>query len=131
MSLYSNINEKTRFHNLTIIQPLENNNWLCECVCGNQIEANAEDLLSGKIRSCGCRLQKINRAWPQIQYTVDLDMIANNEIFPERQFGELTAVEKINRHYWKCNCSCGNEIIVNEAFLLNKITLSCGCKNKG
>ena len=28
--------------------------WLCQCVCGKQIEVIGSDLRSGAVKSCGC-----------------------------------------------------------------------------
>lgn len=50
-------------------------------------------------------------------------------------FGRLTAVEyaftRNKRKYWKCECECGAEVLVQYYHLLNGHTKSCGClKNK-
>lgn len=49
-----------------------------------------------------------------------------------RVFGRLTAVallpeRKRGRRVWRCQCSCGNEINVRAASLLEGRTQSCGC----
>lgn len=36
--------------------------WICSCECGGTKEAEAYDLISGKIKSCGCLAQKKNKA---------------------------------------------------------------------
>lgn len=50
-----------------------------------------------------------------------------------RKFGRLTVIEFDHSNhgaYWKCECDCGNEIIVVASSLLNGSTQSCGCLNK-
>lgn len=55
-----------------------------------------------------------------------------------RRYGRLTVIEKSNEKggngkslYWKCQCDCGNIVIVNGRYLRNGDTKSCGCKNHG
>jgi len=52
-----------------------------------------------------------------------------------KQFGRLSvlgleAIRKRGRSYWKCQCSCGNLIIVFSSNLRSGATVSCGCKQK-
>lgn len=55
------------------------------------------------------------------------------------QYGKLTAIEYIGkreersgtkRHYYKCKCSCGNELEVARIRLISGNTKSCGCYAK-
>lgn len=51
-----------KFARLTVLQRVENDKkqnsqWLCNCVCGNNIIVRGYHLKSGRIKSCGC-LQK-------------------------------------------------------------------------
>lgn len=49
-------------------------------------------------------------------------------------YGRLTALEFVERKksktYWKCKCSCGNEIIIPITYLTTGDTRSCGCLRK-
>lgn len=51
-----------------------------------------------------------------------------------KKFNNLTVLEyaykKNSRHYYKCKCDCGKEIIVYKYHLLNGHTNSCGCYQK-
>lgn len=49
-------------------------------------------------------------------------------------FGRLTVLEFVERKnnisYWKCKCSCGNEIVIPIKYLVCGDTKSCGCIRK-
>lgn len=34
--------------------------WKCRCDCGNEIDVTVEDLLAGKVTSCGCVERELN-----------------------------------------------------------------------
>jgi len=99
----------------------ENNQekWLCECRCGTVKYVNAQNLLSGKSRSCGC----LSAA------------LARNRIndLTGKTFGFLKVKERApeNRHErvaWICEClRCGNECVVTGHELQQQKTKSCGC----
>lgn len=102
---------KKRTSNGTII-------WICECECGNIIEANSAHLNNGSVKSCGCYRKELK---------------SNNLI--NQRFGRLVAIEKLERAkdghlIWKCKCDCGNYINVLSNSLLQGHTKSCGCLNK-
>ena len=44
-----------------------------------------------------------------------------------KTFGNLIVLEYIKGGFWKCRCSCGNEIIVDTRNLNSGHTKSCGC----
>lgn len=49
-----------------------------------------------------------------------------------RHFGKLTVLELVgkDKHYnklWKCQCECGNVVIVRQGHLMSGHTTSCGC----
>lgn len=53
-----------------------------------------------------------------------------------KRFGNLLVIEDVGskkgKHYWKCQCDCGNIKEVPGAYLRHGITKSCGClKSKG
>lgn len=47
-----------------------------------------------------------------------------------QQFGYLTPVEYIKGGKWRCQCKCGNEVIVDTRNLNSGHTKSCGCYQK-
>lgn len=51
-----------------------------------------------------------------------------------QKFGRLTVIERAenigDRTRWKCQCDCGNEIIVYATNLKRGLTKSCGCYGK-
>lgn len=85
-------------------------NWLCKCDCGREIAASKYNLFNGNNKSCGCVLA---------------------EDLAGKHFGRLKAIEWYrNKHamiYWKCRCSCGNEVDVFQTHLKHLATTSCGC----
>jgi 5-methylcytosine-specific restriction endonuclease McrA len=86
--------------------------WVCQCSCGNQVEIQSQRLTySGrKTSSCGC-----SRIAP----------------LEGKTFGRLTVLERASKvggrdTFWKCMCSCGNEVVVSTSHL-KASTASCGC----
>lgn len=67
---YGNYNDLTgkKFGRLTVKEITSNRDykgsiyWLCECECGNKVEATNSALMSGNIISCGCRKREIKDA---------------------------------------------------------------------
>ena len=90
----------------------------CKCECGNVVEVNAYNVLSGKSKNCGCvRKEKL--------YTQRKDLIG-------MKFGKLLVLEKIktnkhNKDIYRCKCDCGNETEVWSSSLTTGHTTSCGC----
>lgn len=87
---------------------------LFQCpLCENTFEAFIEDVASGGIASCRCKLGK-------------KDLVGQT-------FGLLTVVKdtgKRNRRYetiWLCECECGNSKEVVGKHLIEGHTMSCGC----
>lgn len=106
-----------KFGMLCVIKRTENTtgkkHWICRCDCGREKLANTHDLLSGRVKSCGCLRSK--------------DLTG-------RQFGFLTVLETSNnrsnegRKVWKCLCECGNVVEKDTKALLTGGVRSCGCK---
>lgn len=93
--------------------------WICQCDCGNQVSVLSQNLRTGNTQSCGC----LNREKLDSINTIDLT---------GKTFGDLIVLErdyskKGNRTYWKCQCRCGEKIIVSGTHLRNGHTKSCGC----
>lgn len=114
------------------LQPMEERaanggmKWLCKCDCGNQTVVEAHNLQNGTTRSCGC-LAKENlqeNARRQREKRKDLTSL---------QFGKLIVLKdtgKIDnqlRHFWLCQCECGNILEVRDSSLTSGNTNSCGC----
>lgn len=111
-----------RFGKLTAISRVPNRQgrvyWKCRCDCGNEHIVSAQQLKSGKCKSCGCLWRKSGTNYADIG---------------GQTFGRLTALyptEKRNNKqsvYWHCRCSCGREVDVPEGGLKDGSYKSCGC----
>lgn len=112
-----------RFGMLTVLCRSEKKfscvHWTCQCDCGNIVDVAANNLKSGHTVSCGCK-----RVLPYI----------------EKKFGNLTVLEKTNEFVqhgstksplWKCQCDCGNIVLVRLDSLTSGTTQSCGCLIEG
>lgn len=123
--MYSGKNEiGNRYGKLTVIARDHSDKngiyWKCKCDCGNECIVRGSHLRSGHTTSCGC----VHGGGPQIK-----DLLGC-------RFGNLTVIEyagqKNNRAWWKCQCDCGNIVIVRSDHLIGGGTTSCGCvKSKG
>lgn len=85
--------------------------WRCKCDCGNETTTRGGALRRGEVNSCGC-LHKLN--------------------LRGQRFGRLTAIEEVGanerRHIlWKCQCDCGEQVVVTATSLITGHTKSCGC----
>lgn len=89
--------------------------WNCVCDCGNTFVAPAGQLNAGYRRSCGCLSRQPLKDWVG------------------KQFGSLTVIaydgKRSGKHFWKCRCTCGNEVTVCQSNLKIGHTISCGCQN--
>ena len=111
--------EYQTFGRLTVLsRNLKGDKWICQCVCGNQIEVPTNHLKQGHTQSCGC-LQK-DKAKEKV-----VDITGN-------KYGLLTVIERnydiddgITR--WLCQCDCGKRIVVKKGHLISGDTQSCGC----
>lgn len=114
-----------RFGRLVVIAPAKNKGkrtqWLCKCDCGKEKIALTESLRAGKVQSCGCLLAE----------TAKINGLKQLNDLTGQTFGQLTVLEYAgsdrNRSSWKCECSCGNIVVVNQMELKHGDTLSCGC----
>ena len=81
--------------------------WYCTCECGGGGIASTDDLLSGRVVSCGC--------------AKDLS---------GQKFGNLIVKpfsEVKDKEYWLCECCCGNLKMIPTSKLLSGTVTSCGC----
>lgn len=103
-----------KFGEWTVLSKAEKESyWLCECSCGVKREVYAPSLKSGKSLSCGHLFKN------QIR----------NPIIGSR-YGNLIVLEQFKENdTWccKCQCDCGNTIIVSGNSLQQENTKSCGC----
>lgn len=116
-----------RFGKLIALQPTEkrssNNSiiWECICDCGNTHFVATNNLVSGKVSSCGC-LQR--EAITQMNKDRAHNLLG-------RTFGLLTIIEQVpnqgTHRRWKAKCACGKEILVTTSALLYMGQQSCGC----
>ena len=94
--------------------------WVCKCSCGTEKLISGSDLKSGKIKSCGC---------------LKTEILKSKEMIGKR-FNRLVVIEETKQRkdsqiVWKCQCDCGNTVIVRGAELSNNHTKSCGCLRSG
>ena len=109
-----------RFGKLTVVSMAGKDkegrvNWNCVCDCGGTVVAPTGQLKAGYRKSCGCLSHPPLKDWIG------------------KQFGHLTVVaydgKRSRKHWWKCVCSCGKEVVVCQSNLKNGHTISCGCQN--
>lgn len=98
--------------------------WLCKCACGNTCITRADQLKSGRTKSCGC----LNKEQQLSLGKHNIQDITN------QKFGHLTAIKRLNSRQstalgydWLCQCDCGNSTIVSITHLKSGNNLSCGC----
>lgn len=89
--------------------------WLCECDCGNKTVVRLSNLKTGNTSSCGCGRHK-----------------HRFEDLTGKRYGRLivTGLDYLeDRHttWWKCECDCGNTVVVRRSSLISGNTSSCGC----
>lgn len=93
----------------------------CKCSCGNVVEVNGYNLLSGLSTNCGCKRKET------------LSKIRTGNIV-NKKFNSLTVLRKtdernnFNKALYECECDCGNIIKVTSCQLTTNHTKSCGCK---
>ena len=107
---------------LTVIERAGSNKtgqalWKCKCKCGNETIIEGTRLRYGDTKSCGCLVGKSN---------VKL-------IPPGTRFSHLTILMRAGsengRATYKCQCDCGNTIILNSNALRRGNNTTCGhCK---
>lgn len=110
-----------QFGKLTTVSPVGEDShkravWLFKCSCGNSYIGPLYNVKNGNTKSCGCgkHQQAVNA----------LDLVGQT-------FNRLTVVSKDRVEkgvtYWKCRCSCGNEVVKTTGALRSKNVQSCGC----
>ena len=92
--------------------------WHCRCDCGNEVDRSSANLRHIPVPSCGCyKRERTSKA--------KLDNLVG------QRFGRLTVLSRAENisglTAWKCQCDCGNTIIVIGNNLKRGHTKSCGC----
>ena len=119
-----------RFTRLVALYPTEerdasgNIKWMCQCDCGTKKAISAYDLISEKIKSCGCLSKECLELGRR-----DYEDLTN------QPFGKLIALERcedkiysngVKRVQWLCKCACGRTTKVTAENLKSGNTQSCG-----
>ena len=86
--------------------------WKCKCDCGNTVIRDAQSLIYGGSKSCGCNKNRLQDLTGQ-------------------RFGRLTVIERAEnkgtKTRWLCLCDCGNKVVKVGSDLRSGDTQSCGC----
>lgn len=97
--------------------------WKCKCECGNIFYARTHDIITEKIKSCGCYQKKYQRD----------KHLGTGKIKIGDKFGLLevvnTEIGKDRRMQYVCRCKCGNYITLSGSHLAKRY--SCGCLTGG
>lgn len=99
--------------------------WLCRCQCGNTKVLVGSSLISGSVVSCGC----FKNSEAKRRFSKDIT---------NKKYGKLTVINREGTHItgrsklalWRCECDCGEEVVVRGASLRNGSTKSCGCAQR-
>lgn len=87
--------------------------YRCGCECGGYKDVLKTNLLSGRVKSCGCMTRE--------------DLTGN-------VYGYLTVLRESSkrdserRRLWECECECGNIVLKSTKSLKDGECKSCGCK---
>lgn len=89
--------------------------WICKCICGTIKTILRDNLVLGKVFSCGCKEKELLRSHLE-----------------GKRFGKLLVLEDTGKRreenvVWKCLCDCGNIIEVRTNCLTCGGQISCGC----
>ena len=93
--------------------------WLCQCDCGEYVEAPLQKILHKIIKDCGCVYTKLIKA--------------REKDIRNQPFGKLTAISpngkrnSWNEIMWLCECECGVFRDFPIGALTSGGTGSCGC----
>lgn len=97
-----------RYGHLVALEYKGNSNWLCQCDCGKQKIVYGGHLENGHTKSCGCIRPPRTNLYGQT-------------------FGRLKVIDWEGHGKWRCQCECGNEVLVQTDNLKSGNTKSCGC----
>jgi len=101
--------------------------WRCLCDCGNTKNAAYSQIVSSKIRSCGCLYK---------EYLNKKTRKNSKSKLLGKRFGRLVVIEETDEktnqgnYKWVCICDCGKKVMVSGGALTRGSMKSCGCINK-
>ena len=111
------------FGHLTALAPTEKRDsskrivWDCKCSCGEKTQVASNNLVSGVVKSCGCRRKREDMSKKDLS---------------GQTFDRLTALAIIEKQgsgpiMWDCKCLCGKRKQVKASDLVHRNVRSCGC----
>lgn len=124
------------FGRLTVLYRTENKakmtRWVCQCECGTIRDYNAQGLVNGTSKSCGC-LNRELASQRMLQYNLEHQSINIGD-----HYGKLTVIDYLglrkqksrdkNAAWYLCQCDCGSKPIeVMGNLLITGQKKSCGC----
>lgn len=106
---------------IEIFQLKKNHKYYCKCLCdcGTEKIIRLDSILRATTKSCGC-LQRDKIKPINIGQQFGLLIIIKHHHYNKSEY----------RHYYLCQCKCGNNTIVCKNSLINNQTKSCGCLHK-
>lgn len=109
-----------RFERLIVLERAGSDNnkkalWRCKCDCGKEAIIRGSDLITGKIKSCGCLKKE------KLQSHLE-----------NKRFGKLVVLSETDKRIhgdiaWLCQCDCGKQVLVSTNYLTTGNKQSCGC----
>lgn len=120
------------FGRLTVVEYVQakgsNSFWRCKCECGNYTLQTRNNLIAGRIRSCGCLRRETKGSKHPDDYVgkqiKELTVIARGP-YVAGPAGTLTT-------QWLCRCVCGHKFTRTTLQLrARNCRKHCGCKGRG
>jgi len=105
--------------------------YLCECVCGTRKEVRSDNLSSGHSNGCGCLRKKLTpETWKQKDASDKSYKPRHGESIIGKTFGDLYVMEFDHtdtglKQWFKCKCSCGNEVLKRGDYLRVNGVIAC------
>lgn len=104
--------------------------WVCQCDCGNKIQARTGALVTNGLQSCGCIHSEIAR---KNMEAINSTPPWNKQDLIGKRFNKLLVIEGYSRNqksYWRCKCDCGGYREVETYNLTHNKVLHCGCESR-
>lgn len=96
--------------------------WECKCVCGKHSYVNTQSLISGKIRSCGCKASEFT------SQALRKDITGNIYGYLKALYPSERKDKYGRRHWWYFEClNCGSIKEVSISNVTSGTAKSCGC----
>mgnify|MGYP003371361598 CR=1 FL=1 len=119
-----------KFNHLTIIK--EDGGYrtkaICQCDCGNIIEAKKQDVILGAKKYCGDK----NCPYKTKRHVTSKENLVGKKFNMLTVLEEFSTIDSKGRSIKKlrCQCDCGNVVEVAKSNVTRGHTKSCGCLNK-